>query len=105
MLCLVLAAYSIVAVFNTIWGSNLLTRYSLDAAWAAGLVSLILLLTHIKWQGQKSAVLLYLAVAWALLVSALVGYLLNFIVPTAFATQPLWFLELYNLFRPFIVQG
>ena len=105
MLCLVLAAYGMVAVFNTIWGSNLLTRYSLDAAWAAGLVSLILLLTHIKWQGQKSAVLLYLVVAWALLVSALVGYLLNFIVPTAFATQPLWFLDLYNLFRPFIVQG
>lgn len=102
---LVLGAVCVVAVFNTIWGGNLLTRYSLDAAWAAALVALLLLLSHIKWQDKKNGGLLYLIVVGALLSSALVGYLLNFIPRTAFMTQPTWYIELYNTFRPFIVQA
>ena len=102
---LVLGAVCAVAVFNTIWGGNLLTRYSLDAAWAAALVALLLLVSHIKWQGNKNSCLLYLIVVGALLSSALVGYLLNFIPRTAFITQPTWYIELYNTFRPFIVQA
>ena len=102
---LVLGAVCAVAVFNPRGGGSLLTRYSLDAAWAAALVALLLLLSHIKWQGNKNSCLLYLIVVGALLSSALVGYLLNFIPRTAFITQPTWYIELYNTFRPFIVQA
>ncbi len=102
---LVLTAVCAVAIFNTIWGGNLLIRYSLDAAWAAALVALLLILSHITWQDDKRGVLLYLIVGAALLSSALVGYLLTFISKSAFGTHPQWYLELYNTFRPFIVQA
>lgn len=102
---MIVVAFLAVAVFNTIWGCNLLPRYSLDAAWAAALVSLLLLLCHIKWDERTSSQILYLIVVFALLSSALVGYLLNFTTQTVFVTQPVWFVELYNTFRPFIVQG
>ena len=104
-LALVLVGVIVLGVFNSIWGANLLMRYSLDGAWAAALVSLVLLLCHIEWQSSKSGVLLYIIAVAALLGSLFTGYMLNFMGSQAFAVSPDWLLELINTFRPFLVQA
>lgn len=104
-LALVLVGVIVLGVFNSIWGANLLMRYSLDGAWAAALVSLVLLLCHIEWQSSKTGVLLYIIAVAALLGSLFTGYMLNFMGSQAFAVSPDWLLELINTFRPFLVQA
>ena len=104
-LALVLVGVIVLGVFNSIWGANLLMRYSLDGAWAAALVSLVLFLCHIEWQSSKSGVLLYIIAVAALLGSLFTGYMLNFMGSQAFAVSPDWLLELINTFRPFLVQA
>lgn len=104
-LALVFAGVLVLGVFNSIWGANLLMRYSLDGAWAAALVALVLLLCHLEWQSSKSGVLLYIIAVAALLGSLFTGYMLNFMGSQAFAVSPDWLLELINTFRPFLVQA